>query len=139
MTSVGPAADYGRPAHSIEQQELIRIGNPRQCRSLMSCSTKSRETRAVDKGAYGMSINALLLDGWDEASTWGTDEGRYYAQLTPNGVSDDDGPHVWITPPRYAVHDRADLAREISDATGASTDDVLLAMRRGANPDGRAP
>lgn len=86
-----------------------------------------------------MSINALLLDGWDETSTWGTDQGTCYAQLSPNGVPDDDFPQVWITPPRYAVLDAADLAREIAAATGASIDDVVLAMRRGAGPDGRAP
>ncbi|MFG3701591.1 hypothetical protein ACGF5C_27320 [Micromonospora sp. NPDC047620] len=50
-----------------------------------------------------MSIYAVLIDGWDQRSTWGWDDGTrsYYAQLTRNGNSDDNGPEVWITPPAW--------------------------------------
>lgn len=82
-----------------------------------------------------MTVNALLLDGWEETSTWGIDNGTFYAQLTPNGVSDVDGPQVWIIPPHFVVRDAQDLVRAIAEQTVASVDSVVAAMRRGAGPD----
>lgn len=84
-----------------------------------------------------MSINALLLNGWDEASTWGDDNGVLYAQLTPNGVADDDGPQVWITPSDYELVDAHDLACAIAETTRTSVDQVVWAMRRGRGTDHR--
>jgi hypothetical protein len=79
-----------------------------------------------------MSIHGLLLDGWDDLSTWGYDDlmGSYYAQLTRNGHTDDDGPDVWITPgPAWpAVHHADVLAELIAEATGAPLQDVRAAM-----------
>lgn len=79
-----------------------------------------------------MSVYAVLLEGWDQLSTWGYDDaaGSYYAQLTRNGGSDDDGPEVWITPPRWPVMFRsAALAQAIAHAT--ETD--LFAVRDAMN------
>jgi hypothetical protein len=77
-----------------------------------------------------MSINALWLPGWDHASTWGLDEmtDSYYAQLTRNGHSDDDGPEIWITPPSEIVDSENQLARLIAERTGASLDNVQTAL-----------
>lgn len=78
-----------------------------------------------------MSTNALWLDGWDDASIWGLDlaGGYYYAQLTRNGNSDDDGPNIWITPPTWpAFADPNSLAVAIASATGAALADVKSAM-----------
>lgn len=38
--------------------------------------------------------------GWADFSTWGYDSGMgsFYAQLTCDTSSDDDGPDVWVTP-----------------------------------------
>jgi hypothetical protein len=56
-----------------------------------------------DRSGYGAGMSdfadsfwALPLDGWDELSTWGFDTGQasFFAQLTQNGRSDDDGPQV---------------------------------------------
>ncbi len=78
-----------------------------------------------------MSINALLLDGWDETSTWGVDNGTFYALLTRNGVSDVDGPQIWIAPPLHVIQDAPALARAIAATTGASADVVQRAMNSG--------
>jgi hypothetical protein len=79
-----------------------------------------------------MSIHGLMLDGWDRLSTWGYDDlmDSYYAQLTCNGHSDDDGPDVWITPGSSwpAIHHAEVLAEAIVEATGAPLDDVRAAM-----------
>ncbi|MEV4416320.1 hypothetical protein [Catellatospora sp. NPDC049609] len=42
------------------------------------------------------SVNGLWLEGWDDKSVWGYDTGTqsYFAQLTRNGNSDDDGPDI---------------------------------------------
>lgn len=80
-----------------------------------------------------MSIYALFLDGWEDTSTWGQDGGHLYAQLTRNGVSDDDGPEFWITPPGYPmVRTGPELARLIAEATACRSDEVLRGMSRGA-------
>jgi hypothetical protein len=87
-----------------------------------------------------MSIYPLLLDGWEHASTWGEDCGHLYAQLTRNGVSDDNGPDLWITPPRYpAVHTVAGLAHAIARATACSEEIVLRGMAAGAAVAGATP
>lgn len=78
-----------------------------------------------------MSIHALLLQGWDETSTWGVDDGLYYAQLTRNGVSDADGPQIWIAPPQYVVRGVTELMYTIAASTGAPVDVVDEAMSRG--------
>jgi hypothetical protein len=84
-----------------------------------------------------MSIHGLLLDGWDGLSTWGYDDlmGSFYAQLTRNGHSDDDGPDVWITPGSSwpAIHHADVLAELIAETTGATLADVRAAMD--ADPD----
>ncbi|WP_157181404.1 hypothetical protein [Actinopolymorpha alba] len=77
------------------------------------------------------SIYPLFLDGWDNLSTWGRDNGIWYAQLTRNGNSDDDGPDVWITPPRYVIERVDDLAKAISAATGVGQPTVEAAMCAG--------
>ena len=80
-----------------------------------------------------MSVYALLLPGWDQLSIWGADQDHLYAQVTRNGNSDDDGPDVWITPPRYPVyrHPR-ELGQAISQVTGTGLSAVLNAMATGA-------
>lgn len=78
-----------------------------------------------------MSIHALMLDGWEHTSTWGIEDGLYYAQLTRNGVSDFGGPQIWLSPPRHIVRRATDLLHMIADATGAPTEMVDEAMRRG--------
>jgi hypothetical protein len=80
-----------------------------------------------------MSIYPLLLDGWDDTSTWGEDGGYLYAQLTRNGVADDNGPEVWITPPRYpVVYTAPELARVIAQATAIDQQAILHGMATGA-------
>ena len=61
--------------------------------------------------------------------------GSFYAQLTRNGHSDDDGPDVWITPGSSwpAIHHADVLAELIAEATGAPLQDVRAAMD--ADPD----
>lgn len=84
-----------------------------------------------------MTINGLLLQGWEDLSTWGYDSGldSYYAQLTRNGNSDDDGPDIWITPPRWPAIPHPDaLARVIADATGTDVTTVHTAMDAGLGP-----
>lgn len=80
------------------------------------------------------SINALLLDGWQDQSVWGYDTGTasLFAQLTRNENSDADRPDVWITPPTYpAFREIRHLAHMIVKATGADYPVVFEAMRRG--------
>ncbi|MCM3850177.1 hypothetical protein ND486_28700 [Pseudonocardia sp. DR1-2] len=79
-----------------------------------------------------MSIYAFLLDGWDDASTWGLDGDLYYAQLTPNGVDDVDGPQVWIGPPTYILGRMTELAHGIAAALDLPLDLVDDAMARGS-------
>jgi hypothetical protein len=89
--------------------------------------------------AETMSIYPLLLQGWDDASTWGEDNGHLYAQLTRNGVSKD-GPEFWITPPRYpAVLIAADLAQVVAQATACGQETVLRGMATGAVLAGASP
>lgn len=74
---------------------------------------------------------ALVLPGWEDLSTWGYDDGigSFYAQLTRNGGNDDNGPEVWITPPRYpAITRSAQLATLITQTTGAAFTDVREAL-----------
>ena len=82
-----------------------------------------------------MSINGLPLAGWEETSTWGVDGDTYYAQLTPNGFSDVDGPQILIAPPRDVVQEVSALASAIAAATDAPVDEVLAAMHRGVGPE----
>ncbi|WP_156819501.1 hypothetical protein [Pseudonocardia sp. HH130630-07] len=79
-----------------------------------------------------MSIYAFLLDGWDYASTWGLDGDHYYAQLTPNGVDDADGPQVWIGPPTHLVGTVTEMVHGIAAALDLPLDLVDEAMARGS-------
>lgn len=81
-----------------------------------------------------MSVYPLLLPGWEETSTWGHDIDHLYAQVTRNGVSDDDGPEFWITPPSYPPYQlEPELAAAISQVTGVELELVLRAMTAGTN------
>jgi hypothetical protein len=75
----------------------------------------------------------LLLPGWEESSVWGEDGDHLFAQVTRNGVSDDDGPEFWITPggPYPEIRDPATLARAINGVTGVPAEVVLTAMVAG--------
>ncbi|MEU1812985.1 hypothetical protein [Micromonospora aurantiaca (nom. illeg.)] len=78
-----------------------------------------------------MSIYAVLIDGWDQRSTWGWDDGTrsYYAQLTRNGNSDDNGPEIWITPPAWPNLSAPEhLAMAIAAATRTDRAAVQNAM-----------
>jgi hypothetical protein len=80
-----------------------------------------------------MSRYGLWLEGWDHSSIWGYDPPleTFYAQLTRDGTSDDDGPEIWITPPTYPdVRSAGDLALLIAKATGAG----LAAGRTAMDP-----
>lgn len=80
-----------------------------------------------------MSIYPLFLDGWDDASTWSEDGGYLYAQLTRNGVSDDDGPEFWVTPPcSPVVRTAPELAQVVAEVTVCRSEEVLEGMLRGA-------
>ena len=80
-----------------------------------------------------MSIFPVALDGWDQLSTWGWDEtqGCLYAQLTPNGESDDNGPKHWLTPPVLNTRDQAVLVAEIARRTGRTEQEVDAALGSG--------
>ena len=85
-------------------------------------------------GSAPMSIYGLCLAGWEDLSTWGYDEaqGSLYAQLTRNTSSDDDGPDIWVTPPRFPVIRTSDgLASVIAAATGSALPVVYAAMNAG--------
>lgn len=78
-----------------------------------------------------MSVYAVPLEGWQQLSTWGFDDtaGSYYAQLTRNTSSDDDGPDVWITPPQWPVMYRSSaLAQAIAHTTGHDLQTVRDAL-----------
>ena len=83
---------------------------------------------------------ALLLPGWEDLSIWGYDTGlrSFFAQLTRNGNSDDDGPDVWITPGADfpAVTSPAQLQALIAGATGAKAADVTAAMNHAVDRQG---
>jgi len=79
-----------------------------------------------------VSIRPLALAGWEDLSTWGYDEGvgSFYAQLTRNGHSDDDGPELWLTPLAIpVVRSPEELADIIARRTAVPLTDVLAAMR----------
>jgi hypothetical protein len=78
-----------------------------------------------------VSIHAFLLDGWDHTSIWGLDVDHYYAQLTPNGVDDSDGPQISISPPRYVISSATELLRHIAQLIEVPVDTVDEAMVRG--------
>ena len=81
-----------------------------------------------------MSIYPLMLAGWEQTSTWGHDIDHVYAQVTRNGVPDDDGPEFWITPPSYPIYRlEHELATAISRVTGAELTFVLRAMAAGVD------
>jgi hypothetical protein len=90
-----------------------------------------------------MSIYMLDLPGWEGLSTWGWDDGLgcFYAQLTRNGNSDDNGPDVWITRGRYplTITELTVLAPAIALATGVDVEQVEAAMNSGLAAAGRAP
>lgn len=78
-----------------------------------------------------MSIRAFLLDGWDHKSTWGLDGDSYYAQLTPNGVDDANGPQIWISPPKYIIGGATELLYTIAKLIDVPVEEVDQAMARG--------
>lgn len=78
-----------------------------------------------------MSIYAFHLEGWEDLSTWGRDDDIYYAQLTRNDASDDDGPQIWITPPQYVVRDITELVSVVASSIGEPFELVDEAMGRG--------
>lgn len=78
-----------------------------------------------------MSIYAFLLDGWDDASTWGLDADHYYAQLTPNGVDQADSPQVWIGPPTYLIRSATELVYTIAAVLDLPAEAIDEAMARG--------
>lgn len=78
-----------------------------------------------------MSVHVLMLDGWEHTSTWGIEDGLYYAQLTRNGVSDAEGPQIWISPPRHVFRSVTELLHAIAFATGVPAPVVDEAMSRG--------
>ena len=91
-----------------------------------------------------MSIYGLPLCGWEDCSTWGADADlatgseHFYAQLTRNGHSDDDGPQFWISPPRHPPYRTvAELAEAISHITTVDATTVLQAMSAGVDPSTR--
>ncbi len=78
-----------------------------------------------------MSMYAFYLQGWEDLSTWGRDDDLYYAQLTRNDASDDDGPQIQITPPSFVVHSVGELVHVIATAIAEKPDVVDDAMSRG--------
>ncbi len=85
-----------------------------------------------------MSIFPLLLSGWDELSTWGEEDDYLYAQVTRNGLSDDEGPQFWITPPAHAIYRTVpELAAAVSHVTGVDRSAVLGDMAAGLAPNDR--
>jgi hypothetical protein len=95
---------------------------------------RARMSNAVD-GTW-----ALFLPDWDDLSIWGYDSGTssFFAQLTRNGNSDDNGPDVWITPgPRFpVVTSPAQLQALIADVVGATAADVAVAMNHAVDAQG---
>lgn len=82
-----------------------------------------------------MSIYPLMLPGWEDLSTWGAEEDYLYAQVTRNGLSDDDGPEFWITPHKWPTCCTVDeLSQAISNVTHVDRSDVLRAMAAGVDP-----
>jgi hypothetical protein len=82
-----------------------------------------------------MSIYPLLLPGWEDLSTWGIDADYFYAQLTRNGNSDNDGPDFAITPSNHPTCRAAhELGAAISWVTGVEPATVLHAMAAGVDP-----
>jgi hypothetical protein len=83
---------------------------------------------------------ALFLPGWDGLSVWGYDSGTssFFAQLTRNGNSDDDGPDVWITPgARFpVVSSPAQLQALIAEVSGATSAAVATAMNHAVDAQG---
>jgi hypothetical protein len=80
---------------------------------------------------------ALFLDGWDERSTWGYDEGQasWFAQLWRNGLGEERGaPHTWITPGPVTppIETLTELVTRIASATNASPAEIRAAMAEGA-------
>jgi hypothetical protein len=105
---------------------------PEHTLAVLDASTALLDPSAVGSGSGGaMSIRPLDLEGWDSLSTWGYDDlmGSYYAQLTRNGQSDDDGPEIWLTPPLVPVlRSQEELAALIAERTGAHLAAVRQAM-----------
>lgn len=81
----------------------------------------------------------LLLPGWENLSIWGWDAGldTLFAQLTRNGGNDDDGPEIWITPPRFPVVTTSTaLAEIIAKATSAPLAEVRAALNHAVDHQG---
>ncbi len=77
-------------------------------------------------------IRPLGVPGWENFSTWGYDSGTgsFYAQLTHNSSSDDNGPDVWITAGTGPVVASADaLAELIAQAVDEPVGVVRSAMQ----------
>lgn len=77
-------------------------------------------------------LRPLDLPGWDSLSIWGYDPGTqsFYAQLTHNNNTDDDGPDVWITPGTAwpVINSTHELSGYIARATGEPTSTIKSAM-----------
>lgn len=89
--------------------------------------------------AYVGGTWGLLLDGWEGLSIWGFDAGTgsFFAQLTRNGNTDENGPDVWITPGRYpTITNPSELANLIARATGATAAAVAAAMNHAVEHQG---
>ena len=75
---------------------------------------------------------ALPLPGWEQASVWGWDiaEGSLFAQLYLNGDDGGDEARIWITTLTGwpATADPQELAEWISDVTGGSMAEALIAL-----------
>ena len=83
-----------------------------------------------------MSIRPFTLDGWEDESAWGFDDGlgSYYAKLTRNGSDHGDGPEIWITRGWNGialVGSEDQLVELISQATGIASPQVYTAMHAG--------
>ncbi|WP_308816664.1 hypothetical protein [Pseudonocardia alni] len=87
----------------------------------LSSSASARETRRTGTPS---SIG-------ESGSIRGLDVDRYYAQLTPNGVDDADGPQIWIAPPTYVIGSVTDLVRTIAAALDLPPGVVDQAMAHG--------
>jgi hypothetical protein len=78
-----------------------------------------------------MSVYPLALPGWDELSTWGWDDAAqsWYAQLTPNGGDDSNGPQIWLAGVPTPYRTEVELMTAIIQSTGVQPTDALNAMR----------
>ena len=81
----------------------------------------------------------VLVDGWEEQSTWGWDPvaGSYYAALTRNGRPAGCDPDAWIVPPVWPVMQLPEaLAQAIAHVTATDQATVCAAMNDSLDADG---